>query len=147
MDRLYLRTPTKIAVIDHEKKRTFVLQKNAMPDAGCLTLSVILFLFSTHILLNIRIFLLFYIFDVSDPNIHLYANAVIWNPGYRKAKALPDLGDADYKFMICVDSAAIETPLMLKPYEEWKGYQELSNVSSSYCSGQLDPSKVLYGFH
>ncbi|KAL5153703.1 putative glucose-6-phosphate 1-epimerase [Glycine soja] len=105
MDRLYLRTPTKIAVIDHEKKRTFVLQKNAMPDA------------------------------------------VIWNPGYRKAKALPDLGDADYKFMICVDSEAIETPLMLKPYEEWKGYQELSNVSSSYCSGQLDPSKVLYGFH
>ncbi|XP_020229326.1 putative glucose-6-phosphate 1-epimerase isoform X1 [Cajanus cajan] len=105
MDRVYLRTPTKIAIIDHEKKRTFVLQKNAMPDA------------------------------------------VVWNPGYKKAKALPDLGDEDYKFMICVDSAAVETPIMLKPYEEWKGYQELSTVSSSYCSGQLDPCKVLYGFH
>ncbi|KAL2320173.1 hypothetical protein Fmac_029142 [Flemingia macrophylla] len=105
MDRVYLRTPTKIAIIDHEKKRTFVLQKNAMPDA------------------------------------------VVWNPGYRKAKALPDLGDDDYKFMICVDSAAVENPIVLKPYEEWKGYQELSTVSSSYCSGQLDPCKVLYGFH
>ncbi|RDY00338.1 hypothetical protein CR513_16490, partial [Mucuna pruriens] len=99
MDRVYLHTPKKIAIIDHEKKRTFILQKNAMPDA------------------------------------------VVWNPGYRKAKALPDLGDDDYKFMICVDSAAIETPIVLKPYEEWKGYQELSTVSSSYCSGQLDPCK------
>ncbi|KAK7293469.1 hypothetical protein RJT34_16335 [Clitoria ternatea] len=105
MDRVYLHTPKKIAIIDHEKKRTFVLQKNAMPDA------------------------------------------VVWNPGCKKAKALPDLGDDDYKFMICVDSAAIETPIVLKPFEEWKGYQELSTVSSSYCSGQLDPSKVLYGFH
>ncbi|TKY63196.1 putative glucose-6-phosphate 1-epimerase [Spatholobus suberectus] len=105
MDRVYLRTPTKIAIIDHEKKRTFVLQKNAMPDA------------------------------------------VVWNPGYRMAKALPDLGDDDYKFMVCVDSAAIETPIVLKPHEEWKGHQELSTVSSSYCSGQLDPCKVLYGFH
>ncbi|KAK7395797.1 hypothetical protein VNO78_16367 [Psophocarpus tetragonolobus] len=104
MDRVYLRTPKKIAIIDHEKKRTFVLQKNAMPDA------------------------------------------VVWNPGYRKAKALSDMGDDDYKFMICVDSAAVETQIVLKPYEEWQGYQELSNVSSSYCSGQLDPCKVLYGF-
>ncbi|KAK7339606.1 hypothetical protein VNO77_20284 [Canavalia gladiata] len=105
MDRVYLRTPTKIAIIDHEKKRTFVLQKNAMPDA------------------------------------------VVWNPGYRKAKAVPDMGGDDYKFMICVDSAAIENPIVLRPFEEWKGYQELSTVSSSYCSGQLDPHKVLYGFH
>ncbi|XP_027347699.1 putative glucose-6-phosphate 1-epimerase [Abrus precatorius] len=101
MDRVYLCTPTKIAIIDHEKKRTFVLQKNAMPDAG------------------------------------------VWNPGYRKVKALPDMGNDDYKFMICVNSAAIENPIVLKPYEEWKGYQELSTVSSSYCSGQLDPRKVL----
>ncbi|KAJ1422432.1 Glycoside hydrolase-type carbohydrate-binding [Sesbania bispinosa] len=99
MDRVYLCTPTKIAIIDHEKKRTFVLQKNAMPDA------------------------------------------VVWNPGERKAKALPDLGDDDYRFMICLDSAAIETPVVLKPSEEWKGYQEISTVSSSYCSGQLDPLK------
>ncbi|KAF2292265.1 hypothetical protein GH714_018364 [Hevea brasiliensis] len=104
IDRVYLSTPTKIAIIDHEKKRTFVLRKDGMPDA------------------------------------------VLWNPWDKKAKALQDLGDEEYKTMICVDSAAIETPIVLKPFEEWKGHQELSNVSSSYCSGQLDPRKVLYGF-
>ncbi|KAK2975257.1 hypothetical protein RJ640_028009, partial [Escallonia rubra] len=103
IDRVYLSTPTKIAIIDHEKKRTFVLRKEGMPDAA------------------------------------------VWNPWDKKAKALPDLGDEDYKTMLCVDSAAIETALVLKPCEEWKGRQELSTVSSSYCSGQLDPRKVLYG--
>uniref|UniRef100_A0A6N2MNI2 glucose-6-phosphate 1-epimerase n=1 Tax=Salix viminalis TaxID=40686 RepID=A0A6N2MNI2_SALVM len=95
----------EIAIIDHEKKRTFVLRKDGMPDA------------------------------------------VMWNPWDKKAKALPDMGDEEYKSMLCVDSASIETPIVLKPFEEWKGYQELSTVSSSYCSGQLDPRKVVYGFH
>ncbi|XVE67857.1 hypothetical protein DITRI_Ditri09bG0021500 [Diplodiscus trichospermus] len=104
-ERVYLRTPTKIAIIDHEKKRTFELWKEGMPDA------------------------------------------VVWNPWDKKAKALPDLGDEDYQSMLCVDSAVIETPIILKPFEEWKGRQEISTVSSSYCSGQLDPRKVLYGFH
>lgn len=105
IDRVYLSTPTKIAVIDHEKKRTFELRKDGMPDA------------------------------------------VLWNPWDKKAKALADLGDEDYKTMLCVDSAVVETPIVLKPFEEWKGHQELTTVSSSYCSGQLDPRKVLYGFH
>ncbi|KAK8631453.1 hypothetical protein V6N13_028241 [Hibiscus sabdariffa] len=104
-ERVYLSTPRKIAVIDHEKKRTFELWKDGMPDA------------------------------------------VVWNPWDKKAKALPDLGDEDYQSMLCVDSAAIETRVVLKPFEEWKGRQEISAVSSSYCSGQLDPREVLYGFH
>ena len=73
-------------------------------------------------------------------------HTAVWNPWDKKAKALSDLGDEDYKTMLCVDSAAVENSIVLKPYEEWKGHQELSTVSSSYCSGQLDPSKVLYGF-
>ncbi|CAA0820161.1 aldose 1-epimerase family protein [Striga hermonthica] len=101
IDRVYLSTPTKIAIIDHEKKRTYEIRKEGMPDA------------------------------------------VLWNPWDKKAKALPDLGDEDYKTMLCVHSASIETPIVLKPMEEWKGRQELSTVSSSYCSGQLDPRKVL----
>lgn len=104
VDRVYLRTPPKIAIIDHEKKRTFVLRKDGMPDAA------------------------------------------VWNPWDKKAKAIQDLGDDDYKSMLCVDSAVVESPIVLKPLEEWRGYQELSTVSSSYCSGQLDPCKVLYGF-
>ncbi|ONM12721.1 Galactose mutarotase-like superfamily protein [Zea mays] len=34
LDRIYLGTPSKIAIIDHEKKRTFVVRKGGLPDAG-----------------------------------------------------------------------------------------------------------------
>ncbi|XP_042474494.1 putative glucose-6-phosphate 1-epimerase isoform X1 [Zingiber officinale] len=33
VDKIYLSTPTKIAILDHEKKRTFVLRKDGLPDA------------------------------------------------------------------------------------------------------------------
>lgn len=34
VDKIYLSTPTKIAIIDHEKKTTFVVKKEGLPDAG-----------------------------------------------------------------------------------------------------------------
>ncbi|MFS7944529.1 putative glucose-6-phosphate 1-epimerase [Helianthus anomalus] len=101
VDKIYLSTPTKIAILDHEKKRTFVVRKDGLPDA------------------------------------------VVWNPWDKKAKAMADFGDDEYKHMLCVEAAAIEKPITLKPGEEWKVRQELSAVPSSYFSGQLDPSKVL----
>ncbi|KAE8673589.1 putative glucose-6-phosphate 1-epimerase [Hibiscus syriacus] len=33
VDKIYLSTPTKIAILDHEKKRTLVLRKDGLPDA------------------------------------------------------------------------------------------------------------------
>ncbi|KAM5578441.1 hypothetical protein ABKV19_008646 [Rosa sericea] len=104
VDKVYLGTPTKIAILDHERKRTFVLRKDGLPDA------------------------------------------VVWNPWQKKAKAIPDFGDDEYKHMLCVQAACVETPITLKPGEEWRGRQELSAVPSSYCSGQLDPQKAQYGF-
>lgn len=68
---------------------------------------------------------------------------MVWNPWDKKAKAMPDFGDDDYKHMLCVQAACLENPITLKPGEEWKGRQELSVVPSSYCSGQLDPQKAL----
>ena len=103
VDRIYLGTPTKIAIIDHEKKRTFVLKKEGLPDA------------------------------------------VVWNPWEKKAKSMSDFGDDEYKHMLCVEAAAVEKSITLRPGEEWKARQEISAVPSSYCSGQLDPSKVLNG--
>jgi glucose-6-phosphate 1-epimerase len=47
--------------------------------------------------------------------------------------------------MLCVEAANIEKAITLKPGEEWKGRLELSAVPSSYCSGQLDPQRVLQG--
>ena len=34
VDRIYLSTPTKITIMDHEKKRTFAIRKDGLPDAG-----------------------------------------------------------------------------------------------------------------
>ncbi|XP_057454011.1 putative glucose-6-phosphate 1-epimerase [Lotus japonicus] len=101
VDKTYVSTPTKIAIIDHERKRTFVLRKDGLPDA------------------------------------------VVWNPWDKKAKTISDLGDDEYKHMLCVEAACVEKAITLKPGEEWKGRQEISAVPSSYCSGQLDPRKVL----
>ncbi|EFJ24374.1 hypothetical protein SELMODRAFT_267799 [Selaginella moellendorffii] len=103
VDKVYLGAPTKIAIVDHEKKRTIVVKKEGFPDA------------------------------------------VVWNPWDKRAKAMSDFGDDEYLHMVCVEPAVIETPITLKPGEEWRGRQELSAVPSSYCSGQLDPGKVLQG--
>lgn len=81
----------------------------------------------------------------SDAWLHFGSSVVVWNPWDRKAKAMPDFGDDEYKHMLCVEAAAVEKCIVLKPGEEWKGRQELSAVPSSYCSGQLDPQKVLQG--
>ncbi|RWW54809.1 hypothetical protein BHE74_00038584 [Ensete ventricosum] len=45
---------------------------------------------------------------------------------------MADFGDDEYKHMLCVEAAAIEKPITLKPGEEWKGRLELSTVPSSY---------------
>ncbi|KAJ1408235.1 Glycoside hydrolase-type carbohydrate-binding [Sesbania bispinosa] len=42
-------------------------------------------------------------------------DVVVWNPWEKKSKAIVDLGDEDYKQMLCVDGAAIEKPITLKP--------------------------------
>lgn len=70
---------------------------------------------------------------------------VVWNPWDKRAKTKADFGDEEYKHMLCVEAAAVEKAITLKPGEEWTGRQELSAVPSSYCSGQLDPQKVLQG--
>ncbi|XP_074575543.1 putative glucose-6-phosphate 1-epimerase isoform X1 [Curcuma longa] len=133
VDKIYLGTPTKIAIIDHEKKRTFVLRKDGLPDAGKLCgLWLVCHWASLQKKLNLLV--QFYCFFFS----------VVWNP-WEKAKSIADLGDDEYKHMLCVEPAAVEKAITLKPGEEWKGRLELSAVPSSYRSGQLDPQRVLQG--
>lgn len=38
VDRVYLSSPKAIAVLDHEKKRTYVIRKEGLPDVGKITL-------------------------------------------------------------------------------------------------------------
>ncbi|KAK9743120.1 hypothetical protein RND81_03G218900 [Saponaria officinalis] len=96
VDRVYLSCPNAIAVIDHAKKRTFVIRKEGLPDV------------------------------------------VVWNPWDKKSKAMLDFGDEEYKQMLCVDGAAVENPITLKPGEEWTGRLELTVVPSSFCSDRYD---------
>ncbi|KAL0329989.1 UNVERIFIED_CONTAM: putative glucose-6-phosphate 1-epimerase [Sesamum radiatum] len=88
VDRAYLSSSDAVAVFDHEKKRTFVIKKEGLPDV------------------------------------------VVWNPWDKRAKAIPDFGDDEYRRMLCVDAACIEKQIPLKPGEEWTGRVELSAVPS-----------------
>jgi len=57
---------------------------------------------------------------------------VVWNPWDKKSKFIADLGDKEYQEMLCVDGAALENPITLKPGEEWKGDLELSILLISW---------------
>ncbi|KAL5168015.1 Hydroxyproline O-galactosyltransferase HPGT1 [Glycine soja] len=67
VDRVYFDSSNIVIVLDHEKKRTFVIRKEGLPDV------------------------------------------VVWNPWERKSKSILDLGDEEYKQMLCVDGA-VEKP-------------------------------------
>ncbi|KAB1219554.1 putative glucose-6-phosphate 1-epimerase [Morella rubra] len=96
VDRVYLSSPNVIAVLDHERKRTYVIRKEGLPDV------------------------------------------VVWNPWEKKSKSMVDFGDEEYKQMLCVDGAAIEKQITLKPGEEWTGRLQLSVEPSSFCSEHLN---------
>ncbi|KAJ6308045.1 hypothetical protein OIU76_017757 [Salix suchowensis] len=57
-------------------------------------------------------------------------DVVVWNPWEKKSKSMVDFGDEEYRQMLCVDGAAIEKQITLKPGEEWTGRLELSVVHS-----------------
>ncbi|KAG8363280.1 hypothetical protein BUALT_Bualt19G0005700 [Buddleja alternifolia] len=97
VDRVYLSSPRCVAVLDHERKRTYLIRKEGLPDV------------------------------------------VVWNPWEKKSKAMTDFGDEEYKQMICVNGAAIEKNITLKPGEEWTGRIELAAIPSTFCSDYLDP--------
>lgn len=63
---------------------------------------------------------------------------VVWNPWEKKSKSMVDFGDEEYKQMLCVDGAAIEKRITLKPGEEWTGRLQLSVEPSSFCSEHLN---------
>jgi Aldose 1-epimerase len=46
---------------------------------------------------------------------------VIWNPWLKKAKAMSDFADAEYRRMVCVEPGVIHTPHILTPGSTWTG--------------------------
>ncbi|KAJ7945006.1 Glucose-6-phosphate 1-epimerase [Quillaja saponaria] len=58
-------------------------------------------------------------------------DVVVWNPWEKKSKSIVDFGDEEYKQMLCIDGAAIEKAITLKPGEEWTGRLELCVIPST----------------
>lgn len=54
-----------------------------------------------------------------------FADTVIWNPGVEKAALLSDLEPEGYRYMLCVEAAAIGEPVTLQPQASWSGTQHL----------------------
>ncbi|OMO79458.1 Aldose 1-/Glucose-6-phosphate 1-epimerase [Corchorus olitorius] len=177
VDKIYLSTPTKIAIPDHEKKRTFVIRKHGLPDAasrtswnpqgpsrafqrplvraggtlglpgtwparplgllgaqvlGCLD-QVLQKSKAVRTMSRLSRTPLTYgpwlrFFHQPSPTYEIglkktketlrTSYIVVWNPWDKKAKAMADFGDDEYKHMLCVEAVAIEKPITLKPGEE-----------------------------
>ena len=55
-----------------------------------------------------------------------FRDAVIWNPGRERAAALHDLEPGDERRFVCVEAAAVQTPVTLAPGRTWSGTQTLT---------------------
>lgn len=54
-----------------------------------------------------------------------FEDVVTWTPGDERCAALPDMPDADWRQMLCIEAARIANPVALAPGEEWFGMQQL----------------------
>lgn len=55
-----------------------------------------------------------------------FTDVVVWNPGPTTARTFSDMEPDGYLRMLCIEAAAIETPVMLEPEQRWSGRQRLS---------------------
>ena len=55
-----------------------------------------------------------------------FTDTVVWNPGALNSAALADMEVEGYRRFVCLEAAAIGTPVQLAPNESWRGTQTLS---------------------
>ena len=55
-----------------------------------------------------------------------FEDVVIWNPGAEGASCMGDMGDEEFKYMLCIEAARIERPITLAAGETWVGAQTLT---------------------
>jgi len=48
-------------------------------------------------------------------------DVVVWNPWIAKAKRMPDFGDDEYQWMVCVETGNMARPRALAAEDEWSG--------------------------
>ncbi len=54
-----------------------------------------------------------------------FPDVVVWNPWEDSCRSLPDMADADFRRMLCVEAAAAARPVELAAGESWIGRQTL----------------------
>ncbi|MES2187674.1 MAG: D-hexose-6-phosphate mutarotase [Pseudomonadota bacterium] len=55
-----------------------------------------------------------------------FPETVVWNPGEALCATLADMPADGWRHMLCVEAAAIDTPVRLAPGERWSGTQTLA---------------------
>lgn len=55
-----------------------------------------------------------------------FTDTVVWNPGTKNSAALADMEVEGHRRFVCLEAAAIGTPVQLAPNESWRGAQILS---------------------
>jgi glucose-6-phosphate 1-epimerase len=54
-----------------------------------------------------------------------FPDVVIWNPGAEGAVAMSDMEPGGERRMLCIEAAAVQTPVVLDPGKSWSGTQTL----------------------
>ncbi len=54
-----------------------------------------------------------------------FTDAVVWNPGPQKCALMKDMPEQGWRSMLCVEAAAVFTPIEVAPGETWVGRQSL----------------------
>jgi glucose-6-phosphate 1-epimerase len=54
-----------------------------------------------------------------------FPDVVVWNPGAAAAAKLSDMEPGGERRMLCVEAAAVQTPIVLAPAGRWHGEQRL----------------------
>ena len=57
-----------------------------------------------------------------------FPDAVVWNPGSERAAAIDDLDPGGEREFVCIEAAAVQTPVTLGAGRRWSGTQILSAV-------------------
>jgi glucose-6-phosphate 1-epimerase len=60
-----------------------------------------------------------------------FQDVVVWNPGPEIAADLRDMGDSEYREMLCVEAAQVEAPVRLEPGARWTGVQRVRRTSTA----------------
>lgn len=55
-----------------------------------------------------------------------FTDTVVWNPGAEKSAAMADMAPDGWRRMFCIEAAAVEPPVVLRPGETWRGSQSLA---------------------